>query len=220
MRDLFISSTSYSANKIGDVVILMEMYLKKSWQFYRQWWLMIIDNFSSDLAFWIVRALGCWDSSWIETFSVSREWSNAGVVSCSVTDIHVTIWIVGAWLRGNSCWVFVTACWSWSLVWSWVPLWGRLLPLVPLWGSWFLPLVPLLSWSLVWCWSPMVGWRLVVEDSVITDWEVGALAWINTSWVLGSFLCWSNSHNCHESNLNKNKITLFTFFCSYRNPLL
>ena len=37
MRDLFISSTSYSANKIGDVVILMEMYLKKSWQFYRQW---------------------------------------------------------------------------------------------------------------------------------------------------------------------------------------
>ena len=44
MWDLFISSTSYSANKIGDVVILMEMYLKNVGSFIGSgdWWLSTI----------------------------------------------------------------------------------------------------------------------------------------------------------------------------------
>lgn len=171
---------------------------------YWQWFVDMYRQCSNDLAFWIVWALSWVNSSWVETFCESLEWSGSCSVMSSDSSVGVTVWIVGAWLRVDSSWVLIA---SWCC-WCSIPLlWGRLLVrlsvplrlwLLPLWSCWLLvPLVPLWlrCWSLV-LGVPVVGWGLVVEDSVITDWEVGALVWVNTCWVFSSWLCWCASHDC------------------------
>lgn len=128
------------------------------------------------------------------------EWSSgAGVVS-GESSVDVTVWVVGARLRGNSGGEFVSTSWCRCRC---VPLLrGRLLPLVVLWGR-LLPLVVLRGWCvplllggrllpLVPLWFrcvPVVGRGGVVEGCVVADWEVWALAWVNSGWVLGSLLC-------------------------------
>lgn len=129
-------------------------------------------------------------ASGIETLRPAGQWWG-GNRRCGMAGIHIAVGIVGAGLWIDASWIFVSAAgrWCWCRVPAglWLPLRLRLLPLglwLPLGLGLWLPLGLRL-------WLPL-GLRLlplrlrIVQACIITEREIGAVLWIDTSRILGS----------------------------------